>query len=157
MFTDFSIGQVLALCGALLAALLAGIGSAKGVSMAGETSAGVQSEHPDITGPALVLQFLPGTQGIYGFLVCVMILMNIGVLRGGMQEVDVMRGLRLFIGSLPAAVGGWVSAIYQGRVASAGINLLAAQPDAGGRAILMTVLVETYAVLALLASILLIM
>ena len=46
----FSIGQMLALLGAVLAAVLAGVGSAKGVGMAGEASAGLVSENPDLAG-----------------------------------------------------------------------------------------------------------
>lgn len=151
-----SIGQLLALSGALLSVLLAGIGSAKSVGVVGEVSSGVLSEHPELSGKTLMLQILPGTQGIYGFLVGAMILMNIGVLGGGIQEVDLMRGIQLFIGSLPAAVGGWITAIYQGRVACAGVQMLASQPDMSGKAILMTAMVETYAVFALVASILMI-
>ena len=123
----FSVGQMLALLGAVLAAVLAGVGSAKGVGMAGEASAGLVSENPDLAGKCLVLQVLPGTQGI-----------------------------QLFLGCLPIAFGGLASAIYQGRVACSGINMLATQPDSSGRAILMTVMVETYAVFALLVSVLLV-
>ena len=62
------LGQILALCGAALAVILTGIGSSKGVGLAGETAAGVNSENPDVSSKLLVLQLLPATQGIYGFL-----------------------------------------------------------------------------------------
>lgn len=153
---DLTMGQLLALAGAALAVILAGIGSAKGVGMAGETSAGVVSEHPELSGQAMVLQILPGTQGIYGFLVGIMILLSTGMLGGNPEALTIAQGLKFFIGALPIAFGGLTSAMYQGRVASAGINMLTSQPDAGGKAILMTVMVETYAVFALLASILMV-
>lgn len=154
---EFSFGQMLALLGAVLAAVLAGIGSAKSVGMAGEASAGLVSENPDLAGKCLVLQVLPGTQGIYGFLVAVLLVIKVNLLGGsGMAPLTVDQGLQLFLGCLPIALGGLASAIYQGRVACSGINMLATQPESSGRAILMTVMVETYAVFALLVSVLLV-
>ena len=64
-----SLGIVLALVGAVLAALLGGIGSAIGVGMTGQAAAGVVSENPPLFGKVLILQLLPGTQGIYGLLI----------------------------------------------------------------------------------------
>lgn len=61
-------GQFLALLGASLAVLLAGIGSAIGVGIAGQAAAGVVTEDPGKFGQTLLLQALPGTQGIYGLL-----------------------------------------------------------------------------------------
>ena len=66
-------GLVYALIGAALAAGLAGVGSAVGVSLGGKAAAGVISEKPELFGRVLILQALPGTQGIYGFLVAVLI------------------------------------------------------------------------------------
>ena len=64
-----NMGVVLALLGAVLAALFAGIGSAIGVGIAGEAAAGVVTEDPNKFSKVLVLQLLPGTQGIYGLLI----------------------------------------------------------------------------------------
>lgn len=149
------LGQILALLGAALAALLAGIGSARGVGIAGETSAGVVAENPDLFGKVLVLQLLPGTQGIYGFLIAFIVLIKTNFL-GGMIPLTVTQGMLILIGCLPIAIVGLVSAILQGRVAAAGINMTAVRPDQSGRAITMAVMVETYAVLALLASFLMV-
>ncbi len=74
-----SFGIVFALLGAALAALMAGIGSAVGVGMAGEAAAGVVTEDPGKFGKVLLLQLLPGTQGIYGLLVAVLTLIQIGI------------------------------------------------------------------------------
>ena len=65
-------GIVIAYVGAALCAILAGIGSALGVMMAGKAAAGVASEKPELFGKLLVLQALPGTQGIYGFLTAIL-------------------------------------------------------------------------------------
>ncbi len=148
-------GQILALAGAALSVILGGIGSAKGVGMAGEQSTGVLSENPDVFGQALVLQLLPGTQGIYGFLIGFIVLLKTNVL-GGMVELTTGQGLLILLGCLPVAVMGLVSAIYQGRAAAASIALLGKRPESGGQGISITVMVETYAVLALLASFLIV-
>ncbi len=149
------IGQVLALMGAAVAVFLAGVGSAKGVGIAGEQAAGVISEKPDLFGQALVLQLLPGTQGIYGFLIGFIVLLKINVF-GGMLDLTMTQGLLILMGCLPVGVVGLFSAIYQGRAAAAGICLLGKRADAGGQGISIAVMVETYAVLALLASFLMV-
>ena len=150
-------GQSLALFGAALAALLAGIGSAKGVGMAGEAASGVMAEDPSSFGKLLVLQALPGTQGIYGLLVAFLVLVKTEVLSGGMIALSIEQGLLLLVGCLPITIVGFFSAILQGRVASSAIGLVGRRPDQAGKGILMTTLVETYAVFALLISIMIVM
>ncbi len=154
---EFSIGQVLAMAGAAVSALLAGMGSAKGVGMAGQTNAGVSTENPEVNPKLLVLQLLPGTQGIYGFLVAIIILIQIGVLGGNVQPVTVEQGLAFIAAVLPIAVVGYFSAVHQARVAAAAMLMVGERPDMSGKGITMTVMVETYAVFALLASILMVM
>ncbi|MDD3926203.1 MAG: permease, partial [bacterium] len=60
------LGVVFSFAGAALAAGLAGIGSAIGVSIAGQVAVGLVTEEPEKFGQTLILQALPGTQGIYG-------------------------------------------------------------------------------------------
>ena len=60
------LGFMLVILGAAVAAALAGAGSAVGTGIAGQAAAGVVSEDPEKFGSLLVLQALPGTQGIYG-------------------------------------------------------------------------------------------
>jgi V/A-type H+-transporting ATPase subunit K len=148
------LGLVISTIGAALAATLAGIGSAKGVGMAGQASAGVVSENPELFGRALVLQALPGTQGIYGLLVAFLILLNNGVISALDTPISVAQGLIYFMGALPIAFVGYSSAIAQGKTAVAGIGLLGKKPEESGKAITMAIMVETYAVLALLVSML---
>ena len=69
-----SMGIVFAILGAACAAIFAGMGSAKGVGIVGEAGAGVISEDPSKFGKVLILQILPGTQGLYGFLAAFMIM-----------------------------------------------------------------------------------
>ena len=149
-------GIVLSAAAAVMAAAMAGIGSAVGVGMAGQAAAGVVSEEPDRFGSCLLLQLLPGTQGIYGLLIAFVIATKAGLLSGGSDAVTITNGLNLLFAAMPAAFGGWLSAIAQGKVAVAGINLVAKKPEEFGKAMLMTVMVETYAVLSLLISFLLV-
>ena len=148
-------GTFFAAAGAVLAAGMAGIGSAVGVGIAGQASAGVCSEDPDRFGSCLLLQLLPGTQGIYGLLIAFVISTKAGLLGGG-SAIAASTGLQFLLAALPIAVVGLISAIAQAKVAISGINMIAKKPDESGKAMLMTVMVETYAVLALLISFLLV-
>lgn len=152
---DLQWGTIFAAAGAALAAVLAGVGSAIGVGLAGQAGAGVVSEDPDRFGSCLLLQLLPGTQGIYGLLIAFVIASKAGLLSGG-AAISPTAGLNLLIAAIPVAFGGLLSAISQGKVAVAGINLVAKKPEEQGKAMLMTVMVETYAVLSLLISFLLV-
>lgn len=148
-------GMIISTMGAALAIGLAGIGSAIGISLTGQAAAGLVSEEPDRFGQALVLQLLPGTQGIYGLLVAFLILMGNGVIGGG--TISAAQGWIYFFGALPTAIVGLFSAIAQGKTAVAGIALLGKRPEEQGKAITMAIMVETYAVLALLISMLVIL
>ena len=152
---DLQWGTIFAAAGAAMAAVMAGVGSALGVGLAGQASAGVVSEDPDRFGSCLLLQLLPGTQGIYGLLIAFVIASKAGLLSGA-STLSATAGLSLFLAAIPIAFGGLLSAIAQGKVAVAGINLVAKKPEEQGKAMLMTVMVETYAVLALLISFLLV-
>ena len=146
-----SLGIVLALVGAVLAALLGGIGSAIGVGMTGQAAAGVVSEN--LFGKVLILQLLPGTQGIYGLLIAFLTLTNIGVL-GGSADISFAKGLLYLAACMPMAVIGLISAKQQAKAAVSSIALVAKRPDQFGKAMIFPAMVETYAVLALLVSLL---
>ena len=148
-----SLGIVLALVGAVLAALLGGIGSAIGVGMTGQAAAGVVSENPPLFGKVLILQLLPGTQGIYGLLIAFLTLTNIGVL-GGSADISFAKGLLYLAACMPMAVIGLISAKQQAKAAVSSIALVAKRPDQFGKAMIFPAMVETYAVLALLVSLL---
>ncbi|HHU08081.1 MAG TPA: V-type ATP synthase subunit K [Clostridiaceae bacterium] len=152
IFADL-IGPVLTLLGAGLAATLPGIGSAKGVGFVGEAAAGVITEDPEKFGKLLILQALPGTQGIYGLLSWFMIMNSSGLFAGQLDQTWQM-GLLYLLASMPIAVVGYFSAIYQGRVSEAGCALVAQRPDEQAKAIVLSAMVETYAILALLATVL---
>ena len=146
-----SIGTFLAILGAALAAGLAGIGSAIGVGMGGQAAAGVTSEDPDKFGSCLILQLLPGTQGIYGLLIAFIVFIKISVF-SGIKSITMAQGLGILCGCIPIAIVGLISAIHQGKVAVSGMALVAKRPEEQSKAIVMAVMVETYAILALLVS-----
>ena len=148
-----SLGIAFALLGAALAALLAGIGSAIGVGMAGEAAAGAITEEPGRFGKVLILQLLPGTQGIYGLLIAFICLSNAGVI-GAPVEISTAKGIMYMCACLPMAIAGYQSACYQGRASVGSINLVAKKPDQFGKAMIFPAMVETYAILALLISLL---
>ena len=148
-----NLGIVFALTGAALAALLAGIGSAIGVGIAGEAAAGVITEDPNKFSKVLVLQLLPGTQGIYGLRIGFITLTQIGIM-GGDPNVSVAKGLLYLAACLPMAFVGLWSAMKQGKASVASIGLVAKRPEQFGKAMIFPAMVETYAILALLISIL---
>lgn len=150
-------GTFLAMAGAALAVALAGTGSAIGVGVAGQAAAGLTAESPDKFSKGLVLQLLPGTQGIYGLLIGFLVLIKIQALGSGILALTEESGFMMFFGCLPLAIAGLTSGIYQGKTAAAAISLVAKRPEESGKGIIMTVMVETYAVLALLISFLAVM
>ncbi len=148
-------GQNLAILGAGLAAGLSGIGSAKGVGIVGEASSGLLSEDPSKFGKALALQALPMTQGVYGLVAAFLIIFQIGLF-GNPVELSIAQGAYFLMAALPYAIVGYASAIKQGRVSASGISLLAKRPDQLGKAITSAALVETYAIFALLVTLLIV-
>ncbi len=149
------VGLALAIAGVSIAVLLGGIGSAWGVAIAGEAAGGVLTEDPEKFGRLLVMVALPGTQGFYGFLGGFYIMMKIGLLTGA-SAVSPMSGLMLLFAALPVGMTGLVSGIYQGKASASGIHLIAKRPEEMGKAIIIPAMVETYAVIGLLATILMV-
>jgi V/A-type H+-transporting ATPase subunit K len=147
------IGLALALAGVAVAVFLGGMGSAIGVAIAGEAAGGVLTEDPEKFGRLLVMIALPGTQGFYGFLGGFYILMKVGLL-GGALPVSPMAGLQLLFAALPVGLTCLLSGIYQGKASASSIHLIAKRPEEMGKAIIIPAMVETYAVIGLLATIL---
>lgn len=149
-----NLGLFFAVLGAALSAGLAGCGSAIGVGVAGRSASGVVTQEPSMFSKVLILQLLPGTQGIYGLLVTFITLSKIGLLGGSIANLDTHTGVAILAACLPIAIVGLVSAYHQGRTSVASIGIVAKKPDQFGKAMLFPAMVETYAILALLISIL---
>ena len=145
-------GTFLALLGAALAMGCAGMGSAKGVGIAAEAATGVLAEDPNKFVLTLILQALPSTQGIYGFVVAFLIMNNIGLFAGEVY-LTVPQGFFYLAAALPIAIAGYHSAVAQGRASAAAMQVVAKRPDQFVKGMLYSAMVETFAVLALLISI----
>ncbi len=152
-----TIGMALALLGAAMAAFLAGIGSAIGTGIAGEAGAGLLCEDPSKFGKVMILQVIPGTQGLYGLVIGFVALSKMGALDGSVVNLDFITGLHYFAACMPIAFGGWISAIAQGRVAASSINILAKKPEHWSKGMILCITVEFYAILSLLVSFLMLL
>lgn len=146
------LGIVYALLGAAVAVFLAGAGSALGVGIAGQAASGVMAEDPSKFAKVLILQLLPGTQGLYGLIIGFVTLSKIGLLGGDPVDVSVQTGLLILAACLPIGIVGLISGKSQGKTAAAAIGIVAKKPDQFGKAMLFPAMVETYAILALLIS-----
>ena len=112
-------GPFFGFLGAALAAGLACVGSAKGTGIAGEAGAGLLAEDPSQFSKCMILQVIPGTQGLYGLVIGFLALMKMGLFAGTVGELTVANGLLILAACLPMALGGLLSGIAQGRVAAA--------------------------------------
>ncbi len=145
-------GLAIGLLGAGLAACLAGAGSARGTGVAGEAGAGLLTQDPSKFGKIMVLQVIPGTQGLYGLVIWFFAIFRMGVLDGSALEMSFIDGCRYFAACMPIAIGGGISAVAQGKVAAASINILAKKPEHWAKGMILCITVEFYAILSLLAS-----
>jgi len=147
-------GMALALFGAGMAAFLAGVGSAYGITIAGRSAAGVLSEKPERYGQMFIMVVLPGTQGFYGFLGAFIVMTKLNFFGGGLgQEISVKLGLQIIAACLPVAIAGLLTAIQQGKVCASGILMAAKRPEMAFKAgVVYAVMVEIYAILGLLTT-----
>ena len=145
-------GLTIALFGCVAAVVLAGIGSAMGIRLVATVASGVLAEDPKKFGSLFILVALPGTQGFYGFLGAFLAMMRLGVL-GQLVPITFWQGVQMFLACLPVGIAGLVTAMWQGRVCAAGAELVAKRASEGTKGVIFGALVETYAVLGLLATI----
>ncbi|MBM4103644.1 MAG: V-type ATP synthase subunit K [Planctomycetes bacterium] len=150
-------GLALAFAGAAFATFLAGIGSSIGLGIAGRSATGILSEKPEQYGLMTLLVVLPSTQGIYGLVISLFIMLKINLFGGEMNEVSLLQGLQIFGASLPVGVAGLFSGIHQGKICASGIQMAARRPEMGVKAgVVYAALIEFYAILGFLVSFLLI-
>jgi V/A-type H+-transporting ATPase subunit K len=147
------LGFMLVILGGAIAAGLAGSGSAIGCGIVGQAASGVTAEDPNKFGLLLVLQALPGTQGFYGFVGMFLILGKLGGVE--ITKITFSQGLSVAFAALPVGLVGLISAIYQGKVCAGGVNLVARRPEEVAKAMVYGAVVETYAILGLISTILL--
>ncbi len=150
---ELSIGVALVFAGAAIAAVFGFCGSAIGMGNAGKAVAGVLSEKPELFSKMLLMQALPGSQGIYGLVGAFLILNFSGILGGsGTPDLDMVTGLQYLIAGIPIGIAGLLSGIYQGSVAAAGALMIAKDEANMGKAIVISAMVETWAIFGVLIS-----
>jgi len=145
-------GLVLAFIGAGMATILSSLGSILGVSMVGQSGAGLVSEKPELAGKVITLAVLPGSQGLYGMVISLLFIFNYASVISGETQITILQGLILFVAFLPVSITCLTSAPFQAKVCSAGMHMLAKDGRLAGRVITMAALVETYALLGFLIS-----
>lgn len=141
-------GVLLAALGVAMATILPGIGSARGVGLVGEAASGLLTEEPEKFGKALILELLPGTQGLYGFVIAFMAMGKMSA------NMELGAGFSVLLSCLPIAFVGWKSALAQAKTAASAVSILAKRPEHNTKGIVLTVMVETYALLGFVMSVL---
>lgn len=134
-----------------------GRGSARGTGLAGEAGTGLLCEDPSKFGKVMILQVIPGTQGLYGLVIGFLCLMRMGVFNGTYVDMSLQEGLRYFAACMPIATAAAFRRSHRGRVAAGSINILARQPEHWTKGMVLCIVVEFYAILSMLASIMMLL
>lgn len=149
-FFGDNLGIILGALGVAIATFLSGTGSARGVGVAGEAATALVKEKPELFVQSLILQLLPATQGLYGFVIGLMILFQLD------PAMSVSEGWTMLMASLPVAITGFTSAPAQGRVSVGGMQILSKRPENVTQGVTFAVMVETYAILGFVVSLLMV-
>lgn len=141
-------GYVLALIGMGLMVGMSGAGSAIGLVAGGSATVGMLKKKPEAFGSGLVLSGLPATQGLYGF---VGFIMYSGVVS---PDLTLFQGSVVLGAGIAIALAAFISAIFQGKVCANGISAIGQGHNVFGNTMILAAFPEFYAILALVASIL---
>lgn len=144
-------GVIFAVLGAAVAVIFSGMGSARGVGHVGQAAAAVVIDEPEKFGKSMILQLLPGTQGLYGFVIGLIVIIGLS------GDMELAKGIRIFFSCLPVGIVGYFSAVHQGKVAYAGVEILAKNEDQTMKGVIYSVMVETYAILSFITSLILVL
>ncbi|MDR0421592.1 MAG: V-type ATP synthase subunit K [Proteiniphilum sp.] len=125
---------------------LSGIGSAYGVTIAGNAAIGALKKDSSKFGNFLVLTALPGTQGLYGFAGYFMFQSIFGVLT---PNITAIQSAAVFAAGFAMGLVGLFSAIRQGQVCANGIASIGQGNDVFGNTLILAVFPELYAIVAL--------
>ena len=142
---------IMSVAGIFISILLAGIGSTRGAAMIGKAAAALISEQPEKFGQSLVLQMMSASQGLYGFIIGFLIFLNLG------ENISVYSSIRYFGAGLLMGVAGYLTAIQQSAVATAGIQILAKKPEHSTKGVLYSAMIETYAIFAFVVSVMIVL
>lgn len=151
-----SLSLVLALFGLAISVALGAIGSSLGVGYVTKAGAGLLSKEPQKFAQVLALSALPSTQALYGLLFGFIILTRTGLLGETPIDFDVNTGWAFLASSIPVGVACLASGIMQGQAAASGIKILAEKPENISQAIVLSALIESFAIFGLVISLLLV-
>ncbi|NOX71763.1 MAG: V-type ATP synthase subunit K [Candidatus Micrarchaeota archaeon] len=140
-------GNVLGIIGSAIAIIVAGVSSAKGLEIAGNAAAGATGENEENFSSSLILQAMPQTQVIYGFIVGILIIL--GIMNGGLTVEKGM--ISLFAGMAVGLTG--ISAINQGKVAASSIGAAAKNAAIKGKVLIFVVMPEIAALFGFVIAI----
>lgn len=156
-------GLTIGIIGLALTVLLCGVGSGLGLKATASASAGVLGEDPKKFGKVIILTLLPATQGLYGFLIAliganalptVANLTSNNILGVATDTQIIAQGWNVVVACLPMMIGGMVSAILQGKASAATIIAVGKNSETA-KAFLFPAMIEFYALLGMVVSILL--
>lgn len=150
-------GLAFAIAGAAIVMAISGTGSAIGVALAGQAAGGVMTEDPQKFGRMIPLIGVPGTQGFYGFLIGFLVLNKLNLLTAAIKTPTLMQGIQIFAICVFVSIVESISAVWQGKVSVASIYLVAKKPEEAGKALVLPIFVEIYAILGLAAAFLLLL
>lgn len=144
-------GNAFALIGAALAVGLCCTGSAFGMLYVQKASCGIVAEKPEKYSKTLILQLIPSSNALYGFIVAFLVLTKV-VLASASYTIN--EGLMVMGGCLAVAIAGLTAAIAQGKVCASAAVMVGKRDDLLGRALTMSVFTELFALFGLIISIL---
>lgn len=133
--------QVLGYLGLGLMLALAGIGSCYGTTIAANAAEGALKKDPSKSSSYMILSALPATQGLYGFVAFLMCQAKVA------ESPALMCGIGIGVGIVCL-----FSAIRQGMVCANGIAGIAQGHDVQTNTMIYAALPEFYAILALVAA-----
>lgn len=147
-----TLGISLAILGAAISISLAGIGTIMGTMSVAASGSNLLAKDPKLFGQVLLFSALPSSQGLYGFLIAIIITQNVGILGGDLATINTETGLALVFGALPVGLLGLFSGMLQGKVLQSGLRMIMENPSEAGKSIILGVLIETMAVFGFLLS-----
>lgn len=145
------LANVIAVVGAALAVCLTGVAASIGMSWVQQAAAGVVAEEPEKYGKTMILQLIPASNALYGFVVGFLVCLPI---ISGDGYATIAEALLVAAFCIPIAIVGLVSCLAQAKVCVAGVNMIAKKGELSGTALIMAVFIELFALLSLIISVL---
>ncbi len=142
-------GMVIGVMGIALCLILCCAGSTVGLYYTGQAASGVLAEDSKKFSKLLILVMLPATCGIYGFVLAVLGINSLST------DMTLSAGWTIFGAMMPLAVVAFLGGIFQGKCCVASIYAVAKNESLSGKLLLFPAMIETYAILSLVVSILL--